>query len=80
MLINLGDIMGLFSFLLGLDEERRENEKQEKEKRIEQEMAWHNLDDYEKEEVRNGNYDVYNFEDSVDEDLDEDDYYKDDDR
>ncbi len=72
--------MGLFSFLLGLDEERRENEKQEKEKRIEQEMAWHNLDDYEKEEVRNGNYDVYNFEDSVDEDLDEDDYYKDDDR
>ncbi len=70
--------MGLFNFLLSLDETRNEEEK--KEKRLEQEMDWHNLDDYEKEEVRNGNYDVYNFEDSLDEDLDEDDYYSEDDK
>lgn len=70
--------MGLFNFLLGLDETRNEEEK--KEKRLEKEMDWHNLDDYEKEEVRNGNYDVYNFEDSLDEDLDEDDYYSEDDK
>ena len=43
-------------------------------------MDWHNLDDYEKEEVRNGNYDVYNFEDSLYEDLDEEDYYSEDDK
>lgn len=70
--------MGLFNFLLSLDETRNEEEK--KEKRLEQEMDWYNLDDYEKEEVRNGNYDVYNFEDSLDEDLDEDDYYSEDDK
>ncbi len=72
--------MGLFDFLLGLDKIRSENEKKEKEKKLEQEMDWHNLDDYEKEEVRNGNYDVYNFEDSIDEDLDDDDYYSEDDK
>ena len=70
--------MGLFNFLLSLDETRNEEEK--KEKRLEQEMDWHNLDDYEKEEVRNGNYDVYNFEDSLYEDLDEEDYYSEDDK
>ena len=69
--------MGLFSFWLGLDETRNE---EKKEKRLEQEMDWHNLDDYEKEEVRNGNYDVYNFEDSLYEDLDEEDYYSEDDK
>ena len=41
-------------------------------------MEWNNLDDYEKEEVRKGNYDVYNFEDSNDVDLDDDDYYSED--
>ncbi len=62
--------MGLFSFLLGLDKDNKDD--------LEKEMDWHNLDDYEKEEVCKGNYDVYNFEDSYDEvELDEDDYYSD---
>lgn len=70
--------MGLFSFLLGLSEAIEDNDKEVKNKRLEQEMEWNNLDDYEKEEVRKGNYDVYNFEDSNDVDLDEDDYYSED--
>lgn len=70
--------MGLFSFLLGLSEALDDNDKEVKNKRLEQEMEWNNLDDYEKEEVRKGNYDVYNFEDSNDVDLDEDDYYSED--
>ena len=70
--------MGLFSFLLALSEAIEDNDKEVKNKRLEQEMEWNNLDDYEKEEVRKGNYDVYNFEDSNDVDLDEDDYYSED--
>ncbi len=72
--------MGLFSFLLGLNETINETEKKEKQKKLEQEMNWNNFDDYEKEEIRKGNYDIYNFEDSMDEDLDEDDYYSEDDK
>ena len=72
--------MGLISILLGLDKALKDNEKEEKQKRLEKEMNWHHFDDYEKEEVRKGNYDVYNFEDSLDEDLDEDDYYSEDDK
>ncbi len=72
--------MGLISILLGLDKALRDNEKEEKQKRLEKEMNWHHLDDYEKEEVRKGNYDVYNFEDSLNENLDEDDYYSEDDK
>ena len=63
--------MGLFSFLLSLADE--DNSK--KNKRIEQEMEWNNFDEYEKEEVRKGHYDISNFEDSRDVPLDEDDYY-----
>lgn len=70
--------MGLFSFLLGLSDAIDDNDKEVKNKRLEQEMEWNNLDDYEKEEVRKENYDVYNFEDSNDVDLDEDDYYSED--
>ena len=70
--------MGLFSFLLGLSDAIDDNDKEVKNKRLEQEMEWNNLDDYEKEEVRKGNYDVYNFEDSNDVDLDDDDYYSED--
>ena len=69
--------MGLFNFLLGLSEMANETEKETKRKKLEQEMEWNNFDDYEKEEVRKGNYDIYNFEDSRDVDLDEDDYYSD---
>ena len=70
--------MGLFSFLLGLSDAIEDSNKEVKNKRLEQEMEWNNLDDYEKEEVRKGNYDVYNFEDSNDVDLDDDDYYSED--
>lgn len=70
--------MGLFNFLLGLSEAIEDNDKKSKNNRLEKEMEWNNLDDYEKEEVRKGNYDVYNFEDSRDVDLDEDDYYSED--
>ena len=68
--------MGLFSILLGMTDD---NEKKNKlDLKIEQEMEWNNFDEYEKEEVRKGNYDVYNFEDSNDVELDEDDYYSED--
>lgn len=70
--------MGLFSFLVGLSNAMEDNDKNESKKRLEQEMNWNHLDEYEKEEVRKGNYDVYNFEDSTDIDLDEDDYYSED--
>lgn len=70
--------MGLFSFILGVADNVDKYAKDEKKKKLEQEMDWNNLDDYEKEEVRKGNYDVYNFEDSKDIDLDEDDYYSED--
>ena len=43
-------------------------------------MEWNNFDEHEKEEVRKGNYDVHNFEDSEDIELDEDDYYSEDNR
>ena len=69
-------MMGLFSILLGMTDD---NEKKNKlDLKIEQEMEWNNFDEYEKEEVRKGNYDVYNFEDSNDVELDEDDYYSED--
>ena len=70
--------MGLISFILNMSDAADEYNKSEKKKKLEKEMEWHNLDDYEKEEVRKGNYDVYNFEDSRDVDLDEDDYYSED--
>ena len=67
--------MGLFNILVGLL--NGNDDDNQKDKRLEQEMEWNYFDDYEKDEVRKGNYDIYNFEDSEDEDLDEDDYYSD---
>ncbi len=72
--------MGLFSFLFNLNNALEDSEKEERNKRIEQEMEWNNFDEHEKEEVRKGNYDVHNFEDSEDIELDEDDYYSEDNR
>ncbi len=69
--------MGLFSFIFGLSETVNENEKNTRKNKLEQEMSWNHLDDYERNEVRKGNDDVSNFEDSEDVDLDEDDYYYD---
>ncbi len=56
--------MGLFDFL------DSDNEKRKKE--MEDEMDLLGLEDWEKEEVRNGNYSPESFEE---EDLEEDDYY-----
>ncbi len=72
--------MGLLKAIFDFVDEINKNEEDEKMKKLEKEMDWNNLDDYEKEEVRKGHYDIYNFEDSMDEDLDEDDYYSEDDK
>ena len=61
--------MGLLDFLLNLNDEEKDDTK-------EQEMEWNKFSEREKEEFKNGDYDIYNFEDSEDE-LDEDDYYYD---
>ncbi len=71
--------MGLFKFILGLNEVLNEQEQANKEKELDEEMDLYNLDDYEREEVKKGNYEPYNFEDS-DVPLDEDDYYYDDEK
>jgi hypothetical protein len=60
----IGGIMGFFDFL-DSDEEKRKKE-------LEDEMDLFGLEDWEKEEVRKGNYSPENFEE---EDLEEDDYY-----
>ena len=41
----------------------------------EKEMDYYGLEEHEREEVRNGNYEPYNFEDSEGVELDDDDYY-----
>lgn len=69
--------MGLFRFIIGLSEALSESEKNTRNKKLDQEMDWNRLDEYERNEVRKGNYDVRNFEDSEDIELDEDDYYSD---
>lgn len=56
---------GLFSFLIEQDEERRKKE-------LEKEMDTFGLEDWQKEEVKKGNYDSWNFDE---EDPGEDDYY-----
>jgi hypothetical protein len=50
----------------------QDNKKSEK---LEKEMNYYGLEEHEKEAVRRGDYEPYNFEDSEDEELDEDDYY-----
>jgi hypothetical protein len=59
---------GLFSFM---NEQQKENNKY-----TDEELDNCGLEDYEKEEVKKGNYDPWNFEE---EELDEDDYYYEDD-
>lgn len=54
------------------------NEKNNKEKEdLEKEMDYYGLDEHERELVRKGDYEPYNFEDDEEEELDEDDYYYD---
>ena len=67
--------MGLLDFLLGLSEEAKKEEKRKKKKAFEMEMDAFGLNDDEKEIVRRGEADPYDFEE---EDLEEGDYYNDD--
>ena len=64
-----GQSLGFFAFL-------EEQEKREKRRKLEQEMENNNLEEWQKELVRNGDYDPTSFEE---EDLEEDDYYSEDD-
>ena len=64
--------MGLLNFILNLSEN-----KDDKNADLEREMDWNKFSDEEKDLVRNGDYDIYNLEDSDDDNLDEDDYYYD---
>ena len=58
---------GLFSFM---NEQQNDNNSEY----TDEELDNYGLEDWQKEEVKKGNYDPWNFEE---EDLDEDDYYKD---
>ena len=59
--------MGLFDLLNSIDEEEDD---------LEQRMEDAGLEEWQKEEVRKGNQDVFNFEE---EELEDDDYYSEDD-
>ena len=67
--------MGLFKALFNVTSEIPEEQEKEKRKNLERECDLYNLDEYEREEVRKGSYEPYNFEDSEDVELD-DDYYQ----
>lgn len=67
--------MGLLDFLLGLSEEAKKEEKRKKKKALEDEMDAHGLNDYEKDLVRKGEWNAWNFEE---ENLEDGDYYEDD--
>ena len=61
--------------LFALNELSKKKKSQEQATKQEKEMDIYGLEDWQKEEVRKGNYDSWNFEE---EDLEEDDYYHDD--
>ena len=61
--------------LFALNELSKKQKSQEKDEKLEKEMDIYGLEDWQKEEVRNGNYDPCSFEE---EDLEEDDYFHDD--
>ncbi len=61
--------MGFFDILNSVDTDDRDDE-------LEQRMEEAGLEEWEKEEVRKGNQDVFNFEE---EELEDDDYYSEDD-
>ena len=78
--------MGLFDDLFGNDKKKSQqalglfsfmNEQQkDKNEYTDEELDNYGLEDWQKEEVKKGNYDPWNFEE---EDLEEDDYYYEDD-
>ncbi len=61
--------------LFALNELSKKQKSQEKDEKLEKEMDIYGLEDWQKEEVRKGNYDPWSFEE---EDLEDDDYYHDD--
>ena len=63
--------MGLIWEILKATTDSNNNDKN---KELEKEMDWYGLEKHEREAVKRGDYEPYNFEDSHDE-LDEDDYY-----
>lgn len=77
--------MGLFSFLFGDDDKEKDADSfglfsllggSRNDDKLEDEMEDYDLEEWQKELVRNGDYDVTSFDE---EDLEEDDYYSDDD-
>ena len=68
--------MGFFKALFNVTSKILEEQEKEKRKNFERECDLYNLDEYEREEVRKGSYEPYNFEDSEDVELDDDDYYQ----
>ena len=80
--------MGLFDDLFGNDKKKsqqafglfsfmNEQEKNSNSEYTDEELDTYGLEDWQKEEVKKGNYDPWNFEE---EDLEEDDYYYEDDK
>ena len=78
--------MGLFDDLFGNDKKKsqqafglfsfmNEQEKKNNSEYTDEELDTYGLEDWQKEEVKKGNYDPWNFE----EELEEDDYYYEDD-
>ena len=67
---------GLIEQLEELNNKMEEKEEKRKQQELEQEMDNYGLDEDEKKLVRSGEYEPYQFEE---EDMDEDDYYSDDD-
>ena len=66
--------MGLFSFLLGISQDM-EKENKRRRKSLEDEMDIYGLSDDEKEIVRRGDQDPWDFDED---DIEEGDYYEDD--
>lgn len=64
--------MGLILEVIKALSEEKDNKKKHN---LEAEMDRYGLEEVEREFVRRGDYEPYNFEDSEDEKLDEDDYY-----
>ena len=72
--------MGLLKFILDWSDEIEKEKKANQSKELEKEMDYYGLNDHEKELVRKGDYDPWNFEYPENgEPLDEDDYYSEDD-
>ena len=61
--------------LFAADVWNKRQKNKEQDEKLEKEMDIYGLEDWQKEEVKNGNYDPWSFEE---EDLEEDDYFHDD--